>query len=689
MLAFLLLTAAAWPAPLRSPPLPPGVAWVRAENDSVGSGFVVDTERKLLVTCRHLMADRKKVDVFFPWVERGELVTERAAYLRNRQHLRERGLLVTGTVLKTSDELDLALVGLESLPPGVRAVPLAPHAPRPGEPLRLVGNRVDLDTLWNLSTGPVRAVGRLSDGYFWRGKKLAVNADVIIGQLPTEEGDSGGPVFDSRGELVGMASALRRQCPLAAVCIAACEVRTFAGLPGPADPRAVPQEQDSVVEKLFRATVWVKPTATDVRLAGVLVEPTLVLTVGHGLFPGDRVGVALPICRGREWVSELAAYRDPLALSLGGDWCGATVLAHDPDRHLALLRLDRRLGGNLRPLPFSPVPSRPGDAIHTLNHPGGLEFAWVYAGGTVRQTGRVALEPGKGTRPLGVLVCQLPAQAGSPGGAVVNDRGELVGIVWPRESGQLVGYALSAAEVAHFLDAADLARPPRTLAGLLARLESWPTALTRGAARGLGNRALAHVAAGRSEAADADARAALRLDPGCVPARLARVRLLRANDRPDVALEELDAAVEKGPFDREVLLTRAGLAAGAKDWRKARGDLERVLAVNPADADARQRLVPVLLALGEDAKAADAVRDTLRADPKRVGAVAADLLAQAERLEEKYPAVPSVAADWLARALTAARRPEFAAALRAAAVEKDETRRLAVVRAALQAVVGK
>ena len=91
----------------------------------------------------------------------------------------------------------------------------------------------------------------------------------------------------------------------------------------------------------------------------------------------------------------------------------------------------------------------------------------------------------------------------------------------------------------------------------------------------------------------------------------------------------------------------------AKDWRKARGDLERVLDVNPADADARQRLVGVLLGLGDDAKAAAAVADTLRADPKRLPAVAADLLAQADALAKKYPDAPSIPAGWLTKALTA------------------------------------
>src|SRR5207253_2718160 len=125
----------------------------------------------------------------------------------------------------------LALLELDSLPTGVKAVAFAAHPPHPGDALRVVGNRHDLDTVFNLTAGPTRATGRLADGYFWRGRKLAVNANVVIGQLPAEEGDSGGPVFDVRGELVGVAAALRRQCTGAAVCISAAAVRKFAGLP--------------------------------------------------------------------------------------------------------------------------------------------------------------------------------------------------------------------------------------------------------------------------------------------------------------------------------------------------------------------------------------------------------------------------------------------------------------------------
>src|SRR5687768_9302811 len=86
--------------------------WVRAENDGAGGGFVVDVEKRLIVTCRHVVADRKKVDVFFPWIRDGALVTDKRDYLGNRPFLRDRGSLVAGTVLKATDENDLALVQL-------------------------------------------------------------------------------------------------------------------------------------------------------------------------------------------------------------------------------------------------------------------------------------------------------------------------------------------------------------------------------------------------------------------------------------------------------------------------------------------------------------------------------------------------------------------------------------------------
>lgn len=682
MLLSLSLLLAAPPAEL---PLS-ACAWVRAENDGAGGGFVVDAEKRLVVTCRHVVAERKKVDVFFPWYRDGALVTDKREYLGNRPLLRDRGLLVTGTVLKLSDEADLALVQLDSLPLGTKEVTLAARAPAPGEPLRVVGHRLDLDTVWNVTTGSLRASGALADGYFWRGKRLAAGADALVGQLPTEEGDSGGPVFTSRGEVAGVASALRRQCPLAAVAISAGAVRNFLGAP---EPPAANPEPRPVAEALLRATVWVKPATTDVSLAGALIENDLVLTCARGLVAGERVGVALPLRAGGRWVSERAAYRDPLELHLRGAWRAGTVLARDPARDLALIRLDSGCA-QMKPLALADAPPRPGDELHAMSHPGGLEFAWVYAAGAVRQRGRVALDLGENAPRVSALVCQLPAQTGSPGGPILDTKGELVGILSAREGAQLVGYAATTDEVRAFLDVARRDRPARTLSGLVARFEALPELYLSGLARAFAASAETQRTTGLLIRAQFDCDAALSLDPGCAAARLVRARMLP----PDAALAELDAAIEKGPFDRNVLVTRAEFAARAKDFRKARGDLERVLGVFPADADARQKYAGALLGLGEDAKAARALADTLRADPKRLPAVAADLLAQADTLDQKYPDAPDVAADWLTKALSAAERgtPDaksraaVAAVLKSASDAKDGAARLRALRAGVKSL---
>ena len=83
-----------------------------------------------------------------------------------------------------------------------------------------------------------------------------------------------------------MISALRRQAPLAAVAISAQEIRAFAAL-NALQAKANPAPR-TIAGALHRATVWVRPTATDLHLAGALIDRDLVLTTGKGLARGDR-----------------------------------------------------------------------------------------------------------------------------------------------------------------------------------------------------------------------------------------------------------------------------------------------------------------------------------------------------------------------------------------------------------------
>ncbi|HVL11393.1 MAG TPA: hypothetical protein VM529_02435, partial [Gemmata sp.] len=79
----------------------------------------------------------------------------------------------------------------------------------------------------------------------------------------------------------------------------------------------------------------------------------------------------------------------------------------------------------------------------------------------------------------------------------------------------------------------------------------------------------------------------------------------------------------------------------------------------------------------------------LRADPKRLAAVARDLLSQADAMAKNYPDAPSVAAGWLLKAMTAAKRDEFADALKRAAAAKGDAETLAILRAGLGKLAAK
>src|SRR5207253_6006902 len=133
-----------------------------------------------------------------------------------------------------------------------------------------------------------------------------------------------------------------------------------------------------------------------------------------------------------------------------------------------------------------------------------------------------ALDAGEKAPLVSALVCQLPAQAGSPGGPILNAKGELVGVLSAREGAQLVGYAATTDEIRAFLDVSLRDRPAKALAGLRARIEALPHEFASAAARGVATRAEEHLKAGRTDDAKRDCSGAVALDPASLPARLAR-----------------------------------------------------------------------------------------------------------------------------------------------------------------------
>ena len=228
----------------------------------------------------------------------------------------------------------------------------------------------------------VRQTGKLADGYDWQGIRLAKDAPAVLLQLPVEQGDSGGPVVNARGELVALVSGLRRQAALAAIGIRADAVRGFINLP--LTPKPSPTEGRGGL----KATVWIRPTATDTRTGGVVIDAKrrLVLTSAAGVGPLDRVGVAFPLVKDGRVVGERDAYRDPVAVHLAKGWHVGRVLHRDPVRDLALIQLDST-PADTPEVKLADADAEVGDAVTAVSHPMGTEFAFAVSTGSVKQRG--------------------------------------------------------------------------------------------------------------------------------------------------------------------------------------------------------------------------------------------------------------------------------------------------------------
>jgi S1-C subfamily serine protease len=625
----------------------PAVAYVRADPDGVGTGFVIDREKRWLVTCRHLVGDRKSAEVFFPWVRKGELETNREAYLSHRDDLRKLCLLVKAKVLRTSDEWDLALLELDSLPPGTPHLPLADSPLSVGGRVFAVGHRADLNTLWNVSPGCVRQSGKLADGYDWQGALLAKDAPAVLLQLPIEQGDSGGPVVNSRGEVVAVVSGLRRQATLAAIGIRAEAVRQFVRS---REPEASASNLDALASgSRLRSVVWLRPTATDTRTAGVVIDVKrrLVLTSSAGVSPFDRVGVAFPLLKDGQVVGERDAYRNPVAVHLAKCWHVGTVLHRDPSRDLALVRLDS-LPDGVGAAKLSDADPDVGEAVTAVSHPTGTEFVFAHSSGSVKQRGRFALT--RDGRKLPAVVYQLPAQPTSAGGPIFNSAGELVGVQSAKDGPAMVGFAVRVNEVRAFVGEALLASAVTGLSGL------WNEVNT------LNKFAAWH------RLAKGDTVTAVSLYPACVPA------LLRAG--------RFDRLLELDPQHHEALARRAEGWLDKGEPKKAAADLQRILDVTPGDAVARRRFAFATATAGDEGKAAAEFVGVMRLDAKQRADVLTDVFTHADSLERK---AESRAADWLVLALTAAntvaKDEVITTALRRAAAAKEPKAKLVELRA--------
>src|SRR5262245_6181879 len=578
--------------------------WVRAGDRAVGTGWVVAVDRRWAVTARHVLGNVDRADVFFPDVEYG-LRPDRAHYIENHGTLRERGLVAGARLVKSNEMADLALLAVDRIPPGTPAMTLATQCPGPGDPCRSVGHRHDSDLLWQVTTGNVRQAGRLADGYYWAGKKLGAGAPVLLLQSPIEAGESGAAVLDRSGRAIGLISAVANRTPGTAIAIDVVALRDLLAdarkdaAPNPDSGR--PTEPSAPICGALRATVWVRPQATNGHGAGVLIDRDrrLVLTSASAAGTDDVIDVLAPRWQWARLVSEVDAYGDVLGLRLSGHCVRGVVLARDSVRDLALVELET-VPPTLESVKVAANPLRAGEAVAAVTHPVGIDLRWLASTGTVRSVGKVALQTDPGASPPRCLAAmlQLPHQGGAAGGPVVDARGELIGILAAREGArQELAYAAAPGELRAFLDEARPWWAPRTA-------EEWHHRARVLKHRGtIASELAAHAEAGRLAPDDATYLAAQALalaeNGQHREARAAIARAERIGKRPaavDVLLSEAwllvgdaesaarsaAAAVKSDPKLPGALVARARTRSGPDALR----DLDEAIELDPSCAAA-------------------------------------------------------------------------------------------------------
>jgi S1-C subfamily serine protease len=166
-----------------------------------GSGSLIDLDKKLVLTNYHVVDEADFVYVQFPqYTKSGQMITNPKTYMDNIPL----GQAIKGTVRHRDKNRDLALVELEKVPAGNRAIPLAKDTPRQGTTVWNIGSPGAVEQLFSITEGKVRAVGVEEHKIGGGSEVLHLKAKLVYATNPTNPGDSGGPLFNKKGEQVAV-----------------------------------------------------------------------------------------------------------------------------------------------------------------------------------------------------------------------------------------------------------------------------------------------------------------------------------------------------------------------------------------------------------------------------------------------------------------------------------------------------
>jgi S1-C subfamily serine protease len=170
----------------------------------MGSGSLIDAQKRLVLTNYHVVGELKDVFAFFPIFDsKKNLIPEREKYM---DLLKSRAGIV-GKVLFAESSKDLAVIQLASVPKGTPALRLAKDSPSPGDRIHSIGSPGISGALFNYTDGSVKSV---YEKKFRSGagandaNSFTIDARIIETSSGTNKGDSGGPLLNDKCELIGV-----------------------------------------------------------------------------------------------------------------------------------------------------------------------------------------------------------------------------------------------------------------------------------------------------------------------------------------------------------------------------------------------------------------------------------------------------------------------------------------------------
>lgn len=195
-----------------------GSGWIRFEvpgGMSHGTGGIIDKDRRLMVTNHHVVDGQDAVWVVFPEFKDGKLIREEAHYAKQKG--------VKATVIDRDFVRDLAVIQLESLPADAVQLALAADEPDEGDAVRTIGGFTNGGDglVWGGVRGEVRTVGPQDH----RGRPVRH----LLSDAGTNGGNSGAPVINEAGEVVGVHCAHKLKAINVAMHVSVKELKAYLG----------------------------------------------------------------------------------------------------------------------------------------------------------------------------------------------------------------------------------------------------------------------------------------------------------------------------------------------------------------------------------------------------------------------------------------------------------------------------